>query len=412
MNMKFLILFILGISIILTSGCINIGPSVEENNSFVCNKPYINFGNSCCLDLNNNSICDVDEKVEKEEIIEEEVEEKLTLPQMQESIVHIEHTYALGSGVIVAHDKGTLILTNKHVLEDANGIKDIKITLDNDEIIYPNEVYYAPYDLDMAIIRYYDIRGTPALIGNYTEIKRGEEVYVVGSPMGLSKSVSSGVISNLQKTNTTDGYEYNIIQTDAAVNPGNSGGGLFLKENGNLIGLITYIIASDYGQEGLGFAISLDEYLKNSNYSNWEKFTKSPRCKDDTPYYLCSINTTGMYCHDDLELYPFCSYCGCPEDYYCLEYSDECYKCDNPNEIPWDLAQYGVACCLEDEEPFLMDEEGNYGCCPIGTTPYLGDYMYICCPDGYVGSENYYGEVACCPEGTYYDNDGYCYPYW
>jgi hypothetical protein len=405
--MKRLFLFSL-FCIILFSGCID---TTEKDDGIICNKPYIRVGNTCCLDLNDNMICDVEEISEEEEEEEEIIDTTIKLPQMQESIVHIEHTYAQGSGVIVSHDKGTLILTNKHVLEDANGIKDIKITLDDDEIIYPNEVYYAPYDLDMAIIRNYDIKGTSALIENETEITKGEDVYVIGSPMGLSKSVSSGVISNIKTINTSEGYDYEVIQTDAAMNPGNSGGGLFLKENGKLIGLVTYILSSEYGQEGLGFAVSLDEYLKLPNYENWDKFKKSLRCEDDTPYYLCSLSTPGMYCHDDLELYAFCSYCGCPEDYYCMEYSEECYICDNPEEIPWDIAQYGYACCPENEEPFLFDEEGGYGCCPIGTTPYVGYDQYICCPDGYIGAENYYGELACCPEGTYYDTDGYCYPY-
>lgn len=93
--------------------------------------------------------------------------------------------------------------------------------------------------------------GVPATVRKYGTLKVGEDVYGLGAPQGFDLSISSGIVSQLR---TNDGNRY--IQTDAAISPGSSGGGLFDSE-GSLVGIMTAKIA-DKGVEGIGFAIPAD----------------------------------------------------------------------------------------------------------------------------------------------------------
>lgn len=163
-----------------------------------------------------------------------------------------------GSGVLIASDQPGLILTCCHVIEgaDANGIT---ITLNTGETYSGSQVKVLGSDSwsDLALLQL-DIEDyshlTYAHISNRETLSAGETVVVIGNPLGeLGGSVSTGCISALSRSVQIGGVKMNLMQTDASVNPGNSGGGMF-DLNGRLIGIVN---AKSTGEEieGIGFAI-------------------------------------------------------------------------------------------------------------------------------------------------------------
>ena len=157
---------------------------------------------------------------------------------------------AAGSGVIVSQDG--YIVTNNHVI---SGAETITVTL-SDGTAYEAELIGTDETTDLALIKIEATGLQAADIGSSEELKRGQTAIIIGNPLGyLEGSVSSGVISGLDRTLTfSDGTTiYHMIQTDASVNPGNSGGGLF-NDRGQLVGIVSAKTSSTE-IEGLGFAI-------------------------------------------------------------------------------------------------------------------------------------------------------------
>ncbi|MDR1088100.1 MAG: trypsin-like peptidase domain-containing protein [Coriobacteriales bacterium] len=158
----------------------------------------------------------------------------------------------LGSGVILTADG--YILTNNHVVE---GGEKFMVSLDNEEL----EARLVGKDAssDLAVIKVDATGLTPIDIGDSEAVNVGEWVMAVGSPYGLEKSVSTGIVSALyrstamQSTSGTTIYA-NLIQTDAAINPGNSGGAL-VNSVGELIGINTLINSTSGSNTGVGFAV-------------------------------------------------------------------------------------------------------------------------------------------------------------
>ena len=158
---------------------------------------------------------------------------------------------SLGSGVIV--EKNGYILTNNHVIKDAD---EIKVRL-SDKREFKGKVIGTDPKTDLAIIRI-DAHNLPVIkIGDSGKMKVGETVLAIGNPFGLSQTVTSGIVSAIGRANVgiTD-YE-DFIQTDAAINPGNSGGAL-VNIRGELIGINTAIFSTSGGYQGVGFAIPSD----------------------------------------------------------------------------------------------------------------------------------------------------------
>jgi serine protease Do len=154
----------------------------------------------------------------------------------------------LGSGVIVAKDG--YILTNNHVIKDAD---DIKVRL-SDKRVFKGKVIGADQKTDLAVIKI-DVDGLPVLkIGDSQQLKVGETVIAVGNPFGLTQTVTSGIISAKGRADVGIADYEDFIQTDAPINPGNSGGAL-VNIQGELIGINTAIVSSSGGYEGIGFAI-------------------------------------------------------------------------------------------------------------------------------------------------------------
>ena len=153
-----------------------------------------------------------------------------------------------GSGVII--DPNGYIVTNNHVIDRAS---DIKVYL-ADKKEYQAKIIGADPKTDLAIIKI-EATGLPHLKwGNYDELQVGDIVLAVGSPFGLTQTVTMGIISALGRGNVGIADYEDFIQTDASINPGNSGGAL-VNLKGELIGINTAIFSRTGGNEGIGFAV-------------------------------------------------------------------------------------------------------------------------------------------------------------
>lgn len=162
-------------------------------------------------------------------------------------------TEGAGSGVII--DSDGYIMTNNHVI---SGARKITVTLRNGDE-YEATIVGTDSDNDVAVIKINPDGKelTAATYGNSDQLVVGELAVAIGNPLGqLGGTVSSGIVSALNRDITVDGQEMNLLQTDASINPGNSGGGLF-NQYGQLIGLV---VAKSSGSnvEGLGFAIPVN----------------------------------------------------------------------------------------------------------------------------------------------------------
>ncbi len=156
---------------------------------------------------------------------------------------------SLGSGVVIRPDG--YILTNEHVVVQAGKIQ-VQFT---DDRKFTARLVGADSDSDLAVLKVDDSGSLPSLpLGNSDDLMIGETVIAIGNPFGLSHTVTTGVVSAVNRSLNTDGRTYyDFIQTDASINPGNSGGPL-LNIKGDLIGINTAI----YGKaQGIGFAIPI-----------------------------------------------------------------------------------------------------------------------------------------------------------
>ncbi|MGE0826722.1 MAG: Do family serine endopeptidase [Candidatus Binatia bacterium] len=156
---------------------------------------------------------------------------------------------SLGSGVVIRPDG--YVLTNEHVILQSG---QIQVQLANERKLDARLVGADP-DSDLAVLKIDDAKSLPYLpLGSSEDLLIGETVIAIGNPFGLSHTVTTGVVSALNRSlNAGDRTYYDFIQTDASINPGNSGGPL-LNIKGELIGINTAI----YGKaQGIGFAIPI-----------------------------------------------------------------------------------------------------------------------------------------------------------
>lgn len=153
-----------------------------------------------------------------------------------------------GSGVIV--DKEGYVLTNNHVIKDADEIK-IKLS---DKREFKGKVVGSDPKTDIAVVKI-EASNLPILkIGDSDKLRVGETVIAIGNPFGLNQTVTSGIISATGRANVGIADYEDFIQTDAAINPGNSGGAL-VNVRGELVGINTAIFSTSGGYQGIGFAI-------------------------------------------------------------------------------------------------------------------------------------------------------------
>jgi len=157
---------------------------------------------------------------------------------------------ALGSGVIIDAAKG-YVVTNNHVVDNATSIK---VQLSDGRKLDAKMVGKDPRS-DIALIQIQDPKNLTAIkLADSDVLRVGDYTVAIGNPFGLGETVTSGIVSALGRSGlNAENYE-NFIQTDAAINRGNSGGAL-VNLNGELIGINTAILAPDGGNIGIGFAI-------------------------------------------------------------------------------------------------------------------------------------------------------------
>ena len=175
-----------------------------------------------------------------------------------------------GSGVILTEDG--YIATCAHVVE---GAKTVKVTL-NDDTTYDATIVGTDDKNDIAIIKIDATGLTPAIVGDSTTLTVGSEVIAIGNPLGeLRGTATAGIISATNRTIEVEGQTMTLVQTDAAISPGNSGGGLF-DASGKLIGIVNAKV-SDSRAEGLGFAIPVNSVLDEiSDLLNYGYVTGRP----------------------------------------------------------------------------------------------------------------------------------------
>jgi serine peptidase DegS len=168
------------------------------------------------------------------------------LPQYQRRIER-----SLGSGVIV--DESGHIVTNYHVIANAGAIR---VQLADGRIAQPQVVGVDP-DTDLAVLKI-DLPNLPVIrFGNSDDLRVGDVVLAIGDPLGLSQTVTHGIVSATARGHLGITTFEDFIQTDAPINFGNSGGAL-VDSSGALIGINTAIVAKSLGVEGIGFAIPVD----------------------------------------------------------------------------------------------------------------------------------------------------------
>jgi putative serine protease PepD len=202
------------------------------------------------------------------------------LPSVVSITVEEGNATAQGSGVIISEDGR--ILTNNHVVESAaNSSSGLTVTFSNGDTADATIEGRDPAT-DLAVIQAQDVSGLrPATFGNSADLHVGDTVLAIGSPLGLNGSVTSGIVSAVNRSITLGGESQgspfenqseppttasiNAIQTDAAINPGNSGGPL-INADGQVIGINTAIasasggaVSSQSGNIGVGFAIPIDD---------------------------------------------------------------------------------------------------------------------------------------------------------
>ena len=170
---------------------------------------------------------------------------------------------ATGSGIIISEDG--YIITNNHVISSSSAssyytigeANSIKVTLNGDENKYDAKIVGTDSQTDLAVIKIDKTGLTAAELGSSSSVQVGEFAMAVGNPVNMTSTVTTGIVSAVnRKITDSDGKTYTCIQTDAAINSGNSGGAL-VNAQGKVIGINTLKL-SGTGIEGIGFAIPIN----------------------------------------------------------------------------------------------------------------------------------------------------------
>jgi S1-C subfamily serine protease len=179
-----------------------------------------------------------------------------------QNFFHTSYTTIQGSGFIYQYDDDFYVITNNHVISDSS---DLVVTFSNGNA-YAADLVGADSYSDLAVLQVDapDSEFITLTIGSSSDLKIGDPVVAIGTPLGLDTTMTTGIISQLGRTieeSLAGSFPIaNIIQTDVAINSGNSGGPL-LNYNGEVVGITTAIIEDS---EGIGFAIPSDTILKET----------------------------------------------------------------------------------------------------------------------------------------------------
>jgi len=197
------------------------------------------------------------------------------------------------SGIIV-HHLG-YILTNHHVVKGADNIV---VTLSHNQIIksYSAQVFDSRAELDLAIIKIKSTGKevfTPVPLGNSDKVYIGQQVVAIGNPFGLTQSASSGIISNADRTLTAGDKIFDgLIQTDAPINPGSSGGAL-VNSQAEVIGINTAIYSPTQTFSGISFAIPINQ--AKIAFPDLIQIVRSPLTKANAQTAKANVNQPGVF---------------------------------------------------------------------------------------------------------------------
>ena len=163
-------------------------------------------------------------------------------------------------------------VTNYHVIVDGGSVK--AMTFDGKET--PARVVATDPDRDLALLNL-EVTGYPYLpLGKLTDASIGREVYTIGDPLGLSRSVSRGIVSSVRQGKLRNQVTLTLIQTDAAINPGNSGGPL-ISPDGLVLGVVTLKAGRpDSPISGIGFAVSSEDIISSLSLTPAKKEGPAP----------------------------------------------------------------------------------------------------------------------------------------
>lgn len=206
----------------------------------------VDTGSSKTVNTSSNGVSDVASKT-MDSVVEIQTESLQTNSMLSQAV-----TKGAGSGVILSKDG--YIVTNNHVINGAN-----KITVrTRDGKSYTAKLIGKDSQSDLAILKIDATGLTPAVLGDSGKLEVGDTAIAIGNPLGeLGGTVTAGIISALDRDITVEGESMKLLQTNAAINSGNSGGGLF-NAKGELIGIVN-AKTSGSGIEGLGFAIPIND---------------------------------------------------------------------------------------------------------------------------------------------------------
>ena len=188
---------------------------------------------------------------------------------VRDSIVYIEASinyrgtltpYASGSGIIISSDG--YIITNAHLTDDMDAFTITVTTTDPETNTgatkeYDAELVGSDTDTDLAVLKIEAEDLPAAVLGDSDKMSLGDDVVVIGNPLGLNCSVTKGVVSGLNRQVSSNERSLSSIQTDAAINSGNSGGAMF-NMYGEVIGIVNEKLVNNYA-ENVGFAITINE---------------------------------------------------------------------------------------------------------------------------------------------------------
>lgn len=201
------------------------------------------------------------------------------LSENQKSVVSIyantDKGLSQGSGFL--YNNNGDIITNAHVIGDA---KDLRVRM-ADTTIYLGTVIGKSTNLDVALIRVPALKGkTPLKINKDYKASLGDNIIAIGSPLGLENTITTGIISGLNKSFTIENYNYkNMYQITAPIDNGSSGGPLLDKKTGQVIG----INSAKSGGNSIGFSIPINQVLQD--VEAWSKNPAVPVTTDVTPKY-------------------------------------------------------------------------------------------------------------------------------
>lgn len=250
MKRLFIVLFVI-VSFLIV-GC---EKQLEEP---LCNKPYFEYmKEQCCLDANDNRICDKDETQEGD-VVEEDEQPVVTVSQEEfikgfmNNVVAVKTDYGNGSGFFM--DNEGYVITNHHVIRGyENGEKNVTVkSYDGGHSSnYNAKVIGYDYAHDIAVLKV-DSKRKWNIFPLAEDVRVGDNVYALGSPFDYEFSVSKGIISAKNRPGLYDETITDYFQTDTPINFGNSGGPL-VNEKGEVVGLNTWKIGLI--AEGMGFAL-------------------------------------------------------------------------------------------------------------------------------------------------------------